>query len=60
MKEQCRIAERFFLKSLQCPTEIIIQPVTSIMARATVDMPFSLLFVQNYLQNMEKKSIIVL
>ena len=60
MKEQCRTAERFLPEVLTAPIKIIIQPVTKVMARATVNMPFSLLFVQNYLLNTEKKSITVL
>ena len=60
MKEQCRTAERFLPEVLTAPIKIIIRPVTKVMARATVHMPFSLLFVQNYLLNTEKKSITVL
>ena len=48
MKEQWRTAERFLLTA---PTKTIIQSVTRLMARATVDTLLSLLFVQNYLQN---------
>ena len=60
MKEQCRTAEQFLPEILTVPTKIIIQPVTRVTATATVDTPFSLLFVQNYLQNTEKESITVL
>ena len=49
MKEQCRTAERFLPEVLTAPTKIIILLVTRVTARATVDMPFSLLFVQNYI-----------
>ena len=59
MKEQCRTAERFS-KVLTASTKIIIQPVTRVTARAIVDTPFSLLFVQNYSQNTDKNRIIVL
>ena len=48
MKEQCRIAERFLPEVLTAPTKIIIRPVTRVTARAIVDMPLSLLFLQNY------------
>ena len=60
MKEQCRTTEQFLPEVLTAPTKIIIRPVTKVMARATVHMPFSLPFVQNYLWNTEKKSITVL
>ena len=59
MKEQCRTAERFLPEVLTAPTKIIIRPVTKLTATglptATVYMPFSLLSVQNYLRNTEKK-----
>ena len=55
MKEQCRTAELFLPEVLIAPTKTIIKPVTKVTARATVHTPFSLLFVQNYLQDMEKK-----
>ena len=60
MKEQRRTAERFLPEVLTVPTKIIIRPVTRVTARATVDMPLSLLFVQNYSQNTEKNCITVL
>ena len=60
MKEQCRTAERFLPEVLTAPTKIIILPVTRVMARATVDTPFSLLFVQSYSQNTEENCITVL
>ena len=60
MKEHCRTAERFPPEVLTAPTKIIIQPVTRVTARATVDMPLSLLFVQNCSQNTEKNCITVL
>ena len=60
MKEQYRTVEQFLPEVLTAPTKIIIRLVTKVTARATVDTPFSLLFVQNYLQNTEKKSITVL
>ena len=59
MKEQCRTAERFLPEVLTAPTKIIIRPVTRV-TRAIVDMPLSLLFLQNYLQNTEKNCITVL
>ena len=60
MKEQCRTTEWFLPEVLTAPKKIIIRPVTKVTARATVHMPFSLLFVQNYLRNTEKKTITVL
>ena len=60
MKEQCRTAERFLPEVLTVPTKIIIRPVPRVTARATVDTPLSLLFVQNYSQNTEKNCITVL
>ena len=60
MKEQCRTAEHFLPEVLTALIKIIIQLVTKVTPRATVHMPFSLLFVQNYLLNTEKKSITVL
>ena len=52
--------ERFLPEVLTAPTKIIIRPVTRVTARTTVDMPLSLLFVQNYSQNTEKNCITVL
>ena len=60
MKEKCRSAEQFLPEDLTVPTKIITQAITRVTARATVDTPLSLLFVQNYLRNTEKKSITVL
>ena len=54
------MAERFLPEVLTAPTKIIIRPVTRVMARATVDTPLSLLFVQDYSQNTEKYCITVL
>ena len=60
MKEQCRTTEQFLPEVLTVPTKIIIGPVTRVTARATVDTPLSLLFVQNYSQNTGKNCITVL
>ena len=60
VKEQCKTTERFLPEVLTAPTKIMIRLVTTVTARTTVHMLFSLLFVQNYLQNTEKKSITVL
>ena len=60
MKEQCRTAERFLPEVLTAPTKINILPVTRVTARAIVDMPLSLLFLQNCSQNTEKNCITVL
>ena len=57
MKEQWGTAELFLLT---VPTKIIIRMVTRVTARTTVDTLLSLLFVQNYSQNMVKKSITIL
>ena len=57
MKEQCRAVEWFLPEVLTVPIKIIIQLVTRVTARVT---PLSLLLVQIYLQNTEKKSITVL
>ena len=51
---------RILPEVLTVPTKIIIRLVIRVMARAIVDMLLSLLFVQNYLWNTEKKSITVL
>ena len=54
MKEQCRTVERFLPEVLTASIKKLFDPVTKVMARATVHTEFSLLFVQNYLQSTEK------
>ena len=60
MKEQYRTAEWFLPYVLTAPTKKFFQPVTRVTARALVDTPLSLLFLQNYSQNTEKNCITVL